>query len=148
MVRLLAVLLLVLMSFAGQATARGFSGGPHMSFAPHSGFRLGRHGFFAKPGFVHNQFFSTGFNRFQHGFAAWWGGLGSDGWGWPVGDLSDNGYVSPPLQQDQAPAPEVIVVHTDGEGRMTTAQAAPDYSYVGCHAIPNGYHCDTTTEAH
>jgi hypothetical protein len=30
----------------------------------------------------------------------------------------------------------------------TTAEAAPDYGYVqGCHAIPNGYHCDPATQA-
>lgn len=164
MARLLAVLLVVLMSFVGQATARGFNGGPNMSFAPHSGFGVGRPGLFAKPssvhpgsferpdsfhhGFAHNRFFPRSFNRFQQGFPVWWSGLGSDGWDWPVGDSSDYGHGSAPVEQDQAPNPEVVVIHTDGEGRMTLSQAAPDYGYAGCHAIANGYHCDTTTELH
>ena len=38
------------------------------------------------------------------------------------------------------------VINSDGQGRMTTAEAPADYSYVkGCHAIANGYHCDTPT---
>jgi hypothetical protein len=72
--------------------------------------------------------------------AGWWGG------GWPVGDLSGGytgggyyGYANPP----QALAPQVIVISQDGQGRMTTAEAPADYTYVkGCHAIANGYHCD------
>jgi hypothetical protein len=37
----------------------------------------------------------------------------------------------------------VIVIRDDGQGRMQTAEAGSDYSYVeGCRATPNGYHCD------
>ena len=42
----------------------------------------------------------------------------------------------------EAPAPpEVIVIHPNEQG-SAVAGAAPDYGYAGCHAIPNGYHCD------
>jgi hypothetical protein len=37
--------------------------------------------------------------------------------------------------------PQIIVISSDGNGRMQTTEAAPDYGYIeGCHAIPNGYH--------
>ena len=80
---------------------------------------------------------------FQNTFPVWWG--------WPVGLGWPEGYAYQPPQQVQAPAPEpqVIVIHTDGQGRMAKAEATADYSYVkGCHAIANGYHCDTATETH
>jgi hypothetical protein len=153
----------------------GFHGG--FAGAPRGGFHGGSgvHGAIRRPGVVRNrpiapfaargfafrQFtsFPNGFrngpdifsgwwgNGFQNGFPAWSGG----GWGWPVGDWWPGEYTSQPVQQVQAPAPEpqVIVIRTDGQGRMTATEAAPDYSYVkGCHAIPNGYHCDATTETH
>jgi len=149
------------------------SNGFHGNFVRRPGF-VRQHARFAH-GFAHRQFanrfaFQNGpnpfagwwgnnvwNNAFQNGSPArwegWWGGSGWGGWGWPVGDSSGGyyGYAYPTVQQTQAPAPQpqVIVIHTDGQGRMTTTQAAPDYSYVkGCHAIPNGYHCDTTTETH
>jgi hypothetical protein len=44
------------------------------------------------------------------------------------------------------PGTQVIVIYSDGQGRMKTAEAPADYSYVkGCHAIANGYHCDAPT---
>jgi hypothetical protein len=48
------------------------------------------------------------------------------------------------------PAPSVIVI--SGSPGGAPQRAAPDapaeYSYVaGCHAIPNGYHCDTPRNA-
>ena len=56
------------------------------------------------------------------------------------------GYANPPPQAQAAPAPQVIVISQDGQGRITTAEAPADYSYVkGCHAIANGYHCDGAT---
>jgi hypothetical protein len=43
--------------------------------------------------------------------------------------------------------PQVIVISGSNyaQGPMAPAPGdPPDYSYVpGCHAIPNGYHCDT-----
>lgn len=78
-------------------------------------------------------------NRFQNGIPL----------GWPVGGWWP-GYGYPPVQQAEAPAqPEIFIIHTDGQGRTQTAEAAPDFSYVkGCHAVPNGYHCDLPDEDH
>ena len=83
----------------------------------------------------HRRFARNGFNN---GVGFVWGGLGD--W-WP----DYQGYGVQPVQPAQAPVqPEVIVIHADPDGRMTTAESAPaDYSYVqGCKPIPNGYHCD------
>jgi hypothetical protein len=67
MARLLASLLVVLMSLVGQAAARGFPGGPPMGFAPRPGFGFAHPGFFARPGFPHHGFFvHPGF--FDHRF--------------------------------------------------------------------------------
>ena len=75
----------------------------------------------------------------------WSGPVG--GW-WP-GDWGSGGYygyANPPLAQAPAPEPQVIVINSDGQGRMRTAETPADYSYVkGCHAIANGYHCDAPT---
>jgi hypothetical protein len=82
-------------------------------------------------------------NNFQNGFHSWGGE-----WSWPVGNWWPGGYVYQPVQRAQDPPvqPQVIVIHSDGNGRMQTAEVAPDYGYIeGCHAIPHGYHCDTTT---
>jgi hypothetical protein len=79
-------------------------------------------------------------NRFQNGIPLSWP-IG--GW-WP-------GYGYPPVQlAEEAPAqPQIFIIHTDGQGRTQTAEAAPDLSYVkGCHAVPNGYHCDLPDEDH
>jgi hypothetical protein len=58
-------------------------------------------------------------------------------------------YGYQPAQQalDAPSQPQVIVIRSDSNGRMTTSEAAPDYGYIqGCHAITNGYHCDTATQ--
>ena len=69
---------------------------------------------------------------------------------WPVGDWGSGGYygyANPPQEAQAASEPQVIVIRDDSQDRMTTAEAAPDYGYVmGCHAIPNGFHCDTVTQ--
>ena len=70
--------------------------------------------------------------------------------GWPIGDWWP-GYAYQPVQQaEEGPAqPQILIIHTDGQGRTQTAEAAADFSYVkGCHAIPNGYHCDLPDESH
>ena len=89
--------------------------------------------------------FPTGFPWWKNGWGNWSGPVG--GW-WP-GDWGSGGYYGyayPPQAQAPAPEPQLIVIHTDGNGRMTAAGAPPDYSYVkGCHAIANGYHCDVVT---
>jgi hypothetical protein len=100
--------------------------------------------------------FATGFpntvpTQFQSGFPGQWGAgwIGPvGGWSWP-GDWGTGGYYGyayPPAQQAPPPEPQVIVIRGDGQGRMTTAEAPADFSYVkGCHAIANGYHCDAQT---
>jgi hypothetical protein len=100
---------------------------------------------------------STGFpntvpTQFPTGFPWWrngWGNLGGPVGSWWPGDWGSGGYYGyayPPQAQAPAPEPQVIVIHSDGQDRMTTAEAPANYSYVkGCHAIANGYHCDTPT---
>ena len=64
---------------------------------------------------------------------------------WPYG--LDTPIEAPPAAQAVPSQPEVLVIagsHGDLPENMTP-QNPPDYSYVtGCHAIPNGYHCDNT----
>ena len=90
------------------------------------------------------------FDRFDRPTGFQNGSTWDGGWGWPVGDWTGGcdwtggyyGYANPPVQQAPSP-PQVIVINTDGQSRMQTAEAPADYSYVkGCHVIPNGYHCD------
>ncbi len=103
--------------------------------------------------------FATGFpntvpTQFQNGSPRWrngwgnWGGPVVGGWAWPSdwGTGGYYGYAYPPVQQPPPPEPQVIVIREDGQGRMATAEAPADFSYVkGCHAIANGYHCDAPT---
>ena len=63
---------------------------------------------------------------------------------WP--DWFPTTQVAPPPAEVQVPPqPEVIVLaglHGSSPENVTPEPPA-DYSYVaGCHAIPNGYHCD------
>jgi hypothetical protein len=83
---------------------------------------------------------SLGHNRFQNGIPL----------GWPVGNWWPGYGYSADQQPVEGPAqPEIFIIHTDGQGRTQTAEAAADFSYVkGCHAIPNGYHCDLPDEDH
>jgi hypothetical protein len=62
---------------------------------------------------------------------------------------SGYGYQPAPQTKTTPETPQVIVIHSDGEGRTTTLpKPTPDYSYVkGCRAIANGYHCDVVGEA-
>ena len=126
--------------------ATGFIGRQRLPFAAHS-FQNRQ---FAPNGVPFNGF-STGFpnsvpTQFPTGFPWWrngWGGwvTGAGRWavGWP-GDWGSGGYYGyayPPLAQAPAPEPQVIVINSDGQGRVTTAETPADYSYVkGCHAIP------------
>jgi hypothetical protein len=62
---------------------------------------------------------------------------------WPYGLDSP---IQAPYAAEAVPLqPEVLVI-AGSHGDLpenTTPQTPPDYSYVaGCHAIPNGYHCD------
>jgi hypothetical protein len=71
----------------------------------------------------------------------WW----SDSWpySWPTGTT--------PVAAGQGPSdPSVIVISSvpNLAPVQTPPQAPPDYSYVpGCHAVPNGYHCDVHPNA-
>ena len=47
---------------------------------------------------------------------------------------------------EPSPEPQIIVMPSSPQPQGTAAQETRlDFSYVGgCHAIPNGYHCDST----
>jgi hypothetical protein len=129
-----------------QADARGGGGGHGGGF--HGGFRTGFHGGFRGRGFVHRGFFP---NRFviHHRFG-FNNGFSFGDFGWPIGDWDWGGGYAYPQAQAAPAQPQVIVINTDGQGRMQTADASDppvDVSYLkGCHAIPNGYHCDLPNE--
>ena len=115
-----------------QFTSNGSIGVPFNGFA--TGF----------PNTVPTQF-ENGSPRWRNGWGNWTGPVG--GW-WPYdwGLGGYYGYAFPPTQPAARPEPQVIVIHADGQDRMTAAEAPADFSYVkGCHAIANGYHCDTPT---
>ncbi len=122
---------------AGGVQNRQFTGNGSIG-APFSGFATGF------PNTVPTQF-QNGSSRLRNGWGNWTGPAG--GW-WP-GDWGSGGYYGYaylPTQQAPTPEPQVIVIRADGQGRMTTAEAPADFSYVkGCHAIANGYHCDAPT---
>jgi hypothetical protein len=64
---------------------------------------------------------------------------------WPYG--LDTPIEAPAAAETVPSQPEVLVI-AGSHGVLpenATPQTPPDYSYVtGCHAIPNGYHCDNT----
>jgi hypothetical protein len=62
---------------------------------------------------------------------------------WP--DYDPIPMVGPSSGSDGLASPSVIVVSgsPNSAPERTASATLPDYSYVaGCHAIPNGYHCD------
>jgi hypothetical protein len=79
------------------------------------------------------------FHQIPNAQPAWgWGG-----WGWPYAWWPDyRAETGHPPPQPAPVQPEVIVIHTEGNGQTTTQVASREFSYAGCHAIPNGYHCD------
>jgi hypothetical protein len=117
--------------------SRQFANGSGIG-APFNGFATGF------PNTVPTQFQSS-FPWWRNGWGNWGGSVGGWGWSGDWGTGGYYGYANPPVQQP-APEPQLIVIREDGQGRMTTAEAPPDFSYVkGCHAIANGYHCDAST---
>jgi hypothetical protein len=141
----IAVLLVGIVAVCPHADARGGGGfgagfsagfrglpGQPPAFRPFTGF----HRQFA----AHRAFFPV--HRF-HGLA--FGarrGFGqipvwSGGWPWWFGDNGGATYLPAPAP----PQPEVIVIQSPSQG-PGVAEPAPDYSYAGCHAVPNGYYCD------
>jgi hypothetical protein len=66
---------------------------------------------------------------------------------WPYSPYTDSAPMDVPLTQSEVPpSPPVIVMSglsNSGPDRAEP-ETPPDSSYVaGCHAIPNGYHCNT-----
>jgi hypothetical protein len=65
---------------------------------------------------------------------------------WPYWSSNGTTLIQVPVADSSTPAsPSVIVISTQpGVAPAPKAPEAPsDFSYVkGCHAIPNGYHCD------
>jgi hypothetical protein len=120
---------------------RGFSGS-FLHVAPSGHFANGSHRQF----FPRRQFFAAQhFHGLRKGQVLAPTGVlfGGDYWSWPdTGQVVT--YAPPPEEPVQ---PEVIVLQSDSNGPKV-AEAAPDYGYVaGCHAIPNGYHCDAGSTA-
>jgi hypothetical protein len=66
---------------------------------------------------------------------------------WPYAPYFDTTPIEAPPVADETPVgPQVIILSNlpGGTHEPTVAQTLPDYGYVaGCHAIPNGYHCET-----
>lgn len=67
-------------------------------------------------------------------------------WGWPYWPLLDTAPLNTTQTDPDVPSDPYVIVMSNVPGRApnATVPAAPlDYSYAGCHAIPNGYHCDS-----
>jgi hypothetical protein len=74
--------------------------------------------------------------------------------GFPIGGIWP-GFWWPNTQVVEVPAaveetaqpqmqPQIIIIRSDTAAH-TVPEPPPDFGYVsGCHAIPNGYHCDTS----
>ena len=97
-------------------------------FAAQNGFGFAGNGF----GFVGN-----GFGFVGNAFGGWPFG------GWP---LLDTAPLQVPSVANETPSAPVVIVMSglsDGAPERARPETPPDYGYVaGCHAIPNGYHCD------
>jgi hypothetical protein len=66
---------------------------------------------------------------------------------WPYSPFTDTAHMDVPLTQSEVPAssPVILMSGLSNDGPDRTGPETPlDFSYVaGCHAIPNGYHCNT-----
>ena len=129
----LSALLLGMLAISSHVDARGGGGG---SFS--RGFRgfSGVH----RPVFAARHVHALGSQRRQS-FGQTTYPIGGDYW-WPdwwPGDSQIAEYLPAPEPPSE---PQVIIIHANNSG-APMADAAPDYGYIpGCHAIPNGYHCD------
>jgi hypothetical protein len=64
---------------------------------------------------------------------------------WPYWSSNDTAPLETPQIESAVPSdPYVIVLSNspDHAPQRTAPETRPDYSYAGCYAIPNGYHCD------
>ena len=99
---------------------------PH-GFAPH----LAAH----QDAFIRHRFLTGPHARF---------GPGGTLLGLPFSPFVDTAPIQSPAAEPVRP--EVIVMPVPTAPHQAPPQASLDFSYVaGCHAIPNGYHCDPTS---
>jgi len=159
--RLAIAVFLGMMTVASQAPARSGSGGFSAGTARygfHNTGHIGSHhsghvGFhragpiarFHGPRGLGKRVFGAEMRRHRHRAAVL--GYPPGAWlGWPYA-----WWPSPTVMPEPEPPvvhPEVIIIKADGRGQVLP-ENPPDDSYVpGCHAIPNGYHCDPTVAAH
>jgi hypothetical protein len=66
---------------------------------------------------------------------------------WPYSSFTNTAPMDVPLNQSDVPPSSPFVIEVSGApnggSNRTAPDTPPDFSYVaGCHAIPNGYHCD------
>jgi hypothetical protein len=65
---------------------------------------------------------------------------------WPSWPFFDTTPIQVPQVASDAPSNPVVIVMSglsDRAPERAIPETPPDYGYVaGCHAIPNGYHCD------
>jgi hypothetical protein len=105
--------------------------------------RIGTPGVTRGLGGVQNDVFRRGAGFGNPGLAGIW----PYPW-WPIDTTQGWPIDTTPAQVGTAvpSEPQVIVISSSNHAQGRTAPPPgdpPDYSYVpGCHAIPNGYHCD------
>jgi len=64
---------------------------------------------------------------------------------WPYLPFIDTAPTEATSTENGPPdGPQVIVMSdlSHGASQAAAPETPPDYGYAGCHAIPNGYHCD------
>jgi hypothetical protein len=64
---------------------------------------------------------------------------------WPYSSYIDTTPIeASPIEDEVSSDPYIIVISNllDRGPHRTALETPSDYGYAGCHAIPNGYHCD------